>query len=199
MTDFDRNVDTARTYRDELKRIYDYMYTHRAIDADGGEDEDSQASKNRKWVHDTWLSAKLYLKKLNSDDPPDAYEQDWRWKMQKEHLDELVLSYHGSMIVTQRTVDKIIELLYEEEAHDQYYAEDDWSTGSEFSSASTVPDQDTGGAGVGGRRKRRSSRKRRKTKRVRKKRSRKKRHRKRRYTKKRVKRHRRRKRTRRRK
>ena len=194
MSDFARNVDTARTYRDELKRIYDYMYAHRTIGADGGEDEDSQSSINRKWVHDAWLSAKLYLEKLNSDDPPDAYEQDGRWQMQERHLEELDHATHGSFIPSQRTVDIIIALLDDEEAHAQYYAEDGATTGSEYSAASTIPDQDTAVERGGGRRKRRSSRKRRKPKRRRKKRRKKKR-----YTKKRVKRRRRRRRTRRRK
>ena len=184
------NVDTADLYRQYLKDTYDYMYAHRTIGADGGEDEDSEAAKNRKWVHDAWISAKLYLEKLNSDDPPSVDEQAERRQMQEGHLHELALATHGSMIVTQHTVDLIIALLDEEDAYAQYYAEDGSTAGSEYSAASTIPDQDTAVERGGGRRKRRSSRKRRKTKRRRKKRRKKKR-----YTKKSVKRRRRRRRT----
>ncbi len=182
------NVEFAESYEQLLEDTYDYMYAHRTIGTDGGEDEDSEASKNRKWVHDAWISAKLYLEKLNSDDPPSVDEQDERRQIQEGHLHELEYATHGSMEVTQHTVDLIISLLDEEDA--QYYAEDGSIAGSEYSAASTIPDQHTAVEQRGGRRKRRSSRKRRKTKRRRKKRRKKKR-----YTKKSVKRRRRRRRT----
>ena len=180
------NVEFAESYEQLLEDTYDYMYAHRTIGTDGGEDEDSEASKNRKWVHDAWISAKLYLEKLNSDDPPSVDEQDERREMQERHMEEVDHATHGSMEMTQHTVDLIIALLDEEDA--QYYAEDGSIAGSEYSAASTI--HDTAVEQGGGRRKRRSSRKRRKTKRRRKKRRKKKR-----YTKKSVKRRRRRRRT----
>ena len=163
MADFARNVAIAQAYRDTLKGIYDYMYEHRNTGAA------IFASKNRKQVHDAWLTSKIYLEKMNSADPPDAYEQNMTVHMQENNLSELdfvdesgVASYPPP--VTGRTVDRIIELLDEDEmeeaAYAQYY-EDGSTTGSEYSVASTNPDQG------GGRKKRRRSRKRRKTRKYR--------------------------------